>query len=107
MFKKISASVLSLFFSGCTLIAGTVGVVPLSSSEVKQAQAIALARQELIVKKNEAQMEFQTKMDRCNEEENGLNIQSQKLCFSVKKSHQLDPNVLYRLDEWKGQLVKQ
>ena len=53
------------------------------------------------------QLDFQGAMNRLNEEQSSINMESAKMCFAFKKAHKLDPGSNYLLDEWKGQLVKQ
>lgn len=97
-------SVLCLL-AGCKALAS--GTVSLSDKEKTQAQSLAERRQQIGFDRAAAQAEFQGRMNRLAEQENGLNIEAAKLCFEFKKAHKLPPNTNYQLDEWNGQLVKQ
>jgi hypothetical protein len=80
--------------------------IALSGNERVKAVGIAEHRQKIGFERQEAQNEFQAKMNRYAEEENSLNIEAAKLCFELKKSHKLNPTTNYILNEWAGELEK-
>lgn len=81
--------------------------ITLSGAEAKQAQQIADQRQQIAFDRAQAQNDFNTQMNRLAERESILNIESAKLCFSLKKAHSINPSATYWLDEWRGELKKQ
>lgn len=80
--------------------------ITLSGPEREQAIGLAEHRQKIAFERQEAQNEFQAKINRYAEEENMLNIEAAKLCFELKKSHKLNPTSNYVLNEWAGELEK-
>ena len=80
-------------------------VVKLSGGEVKQVQEIATHRHDISIRREQAQAKFQAEINRLQDEETLLNIEAEKLCFDLQKSHKLE-GARYSLNEWKGELVK-
>lgn len=102
--KALALIGLAISLTACA--ANFDGAIDLNGNEKTQAQKLAEHRQDINFRIQEAQADFQSKMNRLNEELQQVNIQSQEMAFQLKKAHQLDPDAHYSLDEWKGQLVK-
>ena len=81
-------------------------VIGLTKPEQQQSVKLAEHRHDLQMRRNKAQLDFQSQMNRMAEEEAGINLESQQLCFQFSKAHKLDQGANYVLDEWKGQLIK-
>lgn len=87
-------------FVGPTLLhSGNQDTITLSASEKAQAIAIAEARQQL-------QFDRQAALNEFDRRERELDLRSAKLCYELKKAHQINPQVQYWLDEWRGVLRK-
>lgn len=100
--KILLVSVIALY--GCAHAGESV---KLSQEEKTQVQSIAVRRQAIKKKEQEANVEFQRVMSAFQADENKLNIESDQMVFEIRKSHSLDSKNQYRLDEWNGVLVKQ
>jgi len=107
--KLIGALTLLLACTACDQIvsAAEPNTINLSSSEKQQAQRIAEDRQQIAFERATVQNDFQAQMNRLAEKEAAVNIESQKLCFALKKAHAISPSKNYWLDEWRGELKKQ
>lgn len=79
----------------------------LSHEEKTQSQSIAVRRQAIKKKEQEANVEFQRLLASYQAEENKLNIESDQMVFEIRKNHSLDPKTSFRLDEWNGVLIKE
>ena len=96
-----------LLFSVLSCATPSPDVIHLSGGERTQAIVLAEHRQDIAIRRQQAQNDYTAAINRLNEEESNLNILATQLCFQLKKAHALDPGTNYQLDEYKGQLVKQ
>lgn len=92
--------------SACALSADPPKVIELNADESKQSISLAERRQDVNFRRQKAMIEYQAAMNRFQEEDNSLNLEAGQLCFALKKAHKLDPDIQYRLDEWKAQLIR-
>lgn len=80
--------------------------VVLTGTERTEAISLAERRQALSIESSKIAADYQTMLNRIQEETAQLNIRAQEMCFSLKKSHKLDPAAQYQLNEWRGELIK-
>lgn len=106
--KKKVWFVVSIIVLGAALLECTPQEsISLSTSETTQARALAERRQDIAFRRASAIADYQARINRLQEEETGVNIDAEKLCFQLKKAHLPDPSSQYLLDEWKGILRRQ
>lgn len=99
---------LALTLSACDhVLASEPATIKLSATEAKQAQSIAEQRQEIAFERQQIQNDYQTQMNQAAQRESELNLASEKLCYTLKKNHSMNPALRYYLDEWRGELRKQ
>lgn len=107
MTKLLPILLLCGSFLGCELNADSAKVINLTETEKQQAMALLERRQNLTLQQGQIQAKYQADMNRANEASNTINLDSQSLCFSLRKAHHLNPSENYRLDEVNARLVKQ
>ena len=95
-----------LAYSGFTAYADSPKTISLSSAEKTKIVSLAERRHALDIKREQANADFAAENNRINEQYNALNIESEQLCFELKKAHSITPDGQYSLDEVNGRLVK-
>jgi hypothetical protein len=102
--------VLALLVALCACegaLADNAKYISLNSSEKAKAMELLERRQAVGIKRAKLAAQQAADSDRLNEEENQITIDQAQLCFELKKSHSIPPNVRYNLDEVNARLVKQ
>lgn len=95
------AVIFALAVTACSTMSATPpNVIQLSGAEREQAEAIATMRQQLTLDREKAENEFTRR-------ENDINLAANKLCFDIRKAHDIPANVQYQLDEWGGVLRRE
>jgi hypothetical protein len=106
MHKPLSLTVGVLLFASACASSNSPNKVVLTGAERAEAVSIAERRQQLAIDRQKAAAIFNETTNRITEEETQLNLRSLSLCFTLKKSHNLDTSTLYQLNEYRGELVK-
>jgi hypothetical protein len=99
---------LVLALSACSsVLADNSKIIALNSSEKGKSMAILERRQAIYLKREKLDAQYKSDVNRLDEETTSVNIDASQLCFELKKSHSIPPNVQYQLDEVNARLVKQ
>jgi hypothetical protein len=106
--KTVIAIALLCALCACsTVLADNPKIISLTSSEKAKAMAMLEHRQQIFQKRAKLDAQYAAEVHRLDEEMGSVNIEANDLCFQLKKSHAIAPNVNYSLDEVNARLVKQ